>query len=282
MNRIRNTAFALGVNLTKQTPRTDVQDLINLLKPLDCGRELVRIGADHDGGYLLPDDFEGIEFCFSPGVGPVAEFENHLATLGIKSFMADYSVDTLPVIRPEFTFDKMFVSANDTTTSFTLDTWREKYLHDYAGDLLLQMDIEGSEYEVLLSTPLQMLSRFRIMVIEFHFLEKLFDPFVFNLYRACFQKLMQSFHVSHIHPNNCCGSMGRFDIDIPRMMEITFYNKNRIIEEPQFRKDFPHRLDRDNVPNHMPLLLPECWYKPARPPVPNVVAGKNLVNLESL
>ena len=260
MNRTRNAALALGVNVTKQTRDTDVRDLIERLKPIDCGNDLIRIGGDADGGYLLPGDLDGIEYCFSPGVGSQSEYESHLATLNIRSFLADYSIDFFPIHKPEFIFDKKFVGASDTETSFTLESWKNKYLPNYTGDLLLQMDIEGSEYEAIIATPLHVLNDFRIMVVEFHFMEKMFDPFVYGLYRACFEKILKNFHVVHIHPNNLCGSVRTNDIEIPRMMEFTFYNKRRVSKTKHI-DDFPHPLGRDNVSDHESLPLPKCWYE---------------------
>lgn len=116
--------------------------LIAKLRPLDCEKSLVRIGADNDGGYLLPDDLEDIEYCFSPGVSRMVDFESHLATKNIRAFLADYSIDSPPIEKPEFTFDKTFLGAIDTHTFFTLGSWKDKYLKNYADDVLLQMDIE--------------------------------------------------------------------------------------------------------------------------------------------
>jgi hypothetical protein len=260
MSLVTDAAFAFGRNLTRLTRDADIRDLIKRLRPLDCGKELIRVGGNADGGYLLPDDLKGIEYCFSPGVGSVADFENHLATLNIRSFLADYSVGSPPIDKPEFTFDKKFLGANDTESSLTLKSWRDKYLPNYAGDLLLQMDIEGAEYEAIISTPVDVLDTFRIMVIEFHFLEKLFDRFVFKLYRACFERILQTFHVVHIHPNNCCGSVKKHDVEVPRVMEFTFYNKKRVTGT-RYRHDFPHALDRDNGSEHRCLHLPRCWYE---------------------
>jgi hypothetical protein len=257
---IRDAAFAAGVTLTEHINSADVLDLITKLRAKDCGRDLIRIGGNGDGGYLIPDDLEGIEYCFSAGVGAVADFESHLATLNIRSFLADHSVDSLPSERPEFTFDRKFLSANDNEISFTLKSWRDKYLKYYTGDLLLQMDIEGFEYEVLIGTPTDVLSNFRIMVIECHYLDKIFDPFIHNLYKAYFEKILKYFHVAHIHPNNCCGSVRKGRIEVPRILEFTFYNKSRV-SHTTYKREFPHPLDRDNVAANKTLHLPECWYR---------------------
>jgi hypothetical protein len=235
-----------------------VLGLIRALRPQDCGKELIRIGGMGDGGYLIPDDLVGIEYCFSPGVSTVSNFENHLADLKIKSFLADYSVDSPPVARPEFIFDKKFLGANNHGEFMTLSSWKNKYLGDYTGDLMLQMDIEGFEYQVILSTPENLLDQFRIIVVECHFLDRLFDPIAFNLFSAFFEKLLKIFHVAHIHPNDCCGSVKKGDIEVPRVLEFTFFNKKRVADvHPQLM--FPHKLDDPNV-TKTGLHLPRCWY----------------------
>jgi hypothetical protein len=254
----RSGLFALGFNLTRQTKPADIISLMRKLAPQNCGVDLIRIGGSGDGGYLIPNDLEDIEYCFSPGVSTVADFENDLASRRIRSFLADYSVDSPPTSRPEFTFDKKFLGSTDCEPFFTLQSWKNKYIKDYANDLILQMDIEGAEYEVILNTPDQLLNQFRILVIEFHRLDGLFDPFAFALYSSCFEKLLEFFNVVHIHPNNCCGSAKRGEIKVPRVMEFTFLNKRRVRStKPQ--RTFPHKLDSANFP-WKSLNLPKCWY----------------------
>ena len=243
---VKKWLFARSLNVSRQTKVEDVLALIRKLSPQDCGKELIRIGADGDGGYLIPNDLVGIEYCFSPGVSTRSHFEEHLANLKIRSFLADYSVVAPPISRPEFTFDQKFLGAIDQGIFFTLSTWKNKYLEGYTGDLLLQMDIEGYEYEVILSAPPDLLNQFRIIVIELHFLDKLFDRFAFGLISTCFDKLLQFFHVVHIHPNNCCGAVRKGDVEVPRVIEVTFLNKRRVGQIKRATA-FPHALDKDNI-----------------------------------
>jgi len=220
---------------------------------------LIRFGANADGGYLIPDDLRDIEYCFSPGVGTKADFEKQLSRLNIRSFLADYSVEGPPFHDDNFTFDKKFLGEADTDRFMTLASWKNKYLRNYKGDLLLQMDIEGHEFEVIMNCPDDLFAQFRIVVIEFHSMDRLFNPPAFSLYKDCFAKLTSQFVVAHIHPNNCCGSVVRGPIEIPNVIEVTFYNKKRVAK-PSPRNDFPHPLDRDNVPSKPALALPKCWY----------------------
>ncbi|WQT27356.1 hypothetical protein E5A80_05180 [Helicobacter pylori] len=58
-----------------ETPKEKVEGFIKSLHPIKTEHELVRWGAKHDGGYLIPNDFEGIRALFSPGVGDESAFE---------------------------------------------------------------------------------------------------------------------------------------------------------------------------------------------------------------
>ncbi|GAA7455488.1 hypothetical protein VN0011_05860 [Helicobacter pylori] len=58
-----------------ETPNEKVEGFIKSLHPIKTEHELVRFGAKHDGGYLIPNDFKGIRALFSPGVGGESAFE---------------------------------------------------------------------------------------------------------------------------------------------------------------------------------------------------------------
>jgi hypothetical protein len=255
----RSGLFRMGFHVARTAEQANVAALLEKLHPVGCGFDLVRIGAQRDGGYLIPDDLEGVEYLFSPGVKDIADFENQLADRGIKSFLADFSIDKPPIVRPEFVFDKKFLGASDFDPFFTLASWKEKYLNGYSGDLMLQMDIEGYEYEVILSTPASVIEQFRIMVVEFHELDRLFDAFTFKLLSTCFEKLLKTHYIVHIHPNNYGEVVKRDEIEIPRVMEFTFLNRKRAkTVAPQ--RAFPHRLDVDCTTEYPPVVLPGCWH----------------------
>jgi hypothetical protein len=255
---LQRAAMARGYTLASRVADAEVLKVIRSLRPRSCGSPLIRIGGNSDGGYLIPDDLAGIEYCFSPGVKYIAEFENELADRNIRSFLADYSIECPPKMRPEFVFDRKFIGAMNNDVFMTLAAWKDKYLSGYGGELLLQMDIEGGEYEVLLSAPIDLLASFRIIALELHWLERLFDPFAFGIMRACFQKLLSRFYVVHAHPNNCSGMIHHNDIEIPEVMEMTFYNRARSAPGP-CRNDYPHALDVDNCRDRPSIALPYCW-----------------------
>lgn len=93
---------------------------------------------------------------------------------------------------------------------------------------ILQMDIEGAEYRVIAATTVETLSRFRIIVVEFHELSNLFTKFGFREISNAFRKLLLTHRVVHIHPNNVGGPAVRGHLSVPSLMEFTFYRKDRL------------------------------------------------------
>lgn len=258
-SRLMELLASVNAFPTGLTGRADLLSLIKKLSPMQCSdSKLIRLGPTGDGGYLIPDDLEGISACFSPGVSYISGFEKDCAERGIKVFMADKSVNRPADDHPLFHFTKKFIGATSNDEFMTLDDWVANSQIDNDGDLLLQIDIEGYEYEVFLAASDALMRRQRIIVAEFHQLDQLWNRPFFNLASRTFEKILQTHACVHIHPNNCCGSLKRSGIEIARVMEFTFLRRDRI-KSISFQREFPNPLDGDNTDNP-PLVLPRDWY----------------------
>jgi len=189
--------------LVQRTRQSDVQSLLNKLKPVSFGGELIRLGSNGDGGYLVPDDLAGITACFSPGVDQVSGFERDCAELDMKVFMADRSVEKPAESHELFEFTKKYIGVTTNDDFMTLDDWVSSGIPEEQGDLLLQIDIEGFEYETFLNVSDVLLSRFRIIVAEFHYLDRLWNKPYFEIASRVFDRLLQTHSCVHNHPNNC-------------------------------------------------------------------------------
>ena len=244
--------------LEKKQSRTKVVELIQKLTPYKTDKELIRIGPEKDGGYLVPNDLEGIKACFSPGVSDESGFEKNCHKLGMEIYMADASVEKAN-LNVQHDFIKKFIGSFNNDTFITMDKWVEEKA-DKNGELLLQMDIEGAEYSSFLNMSDSLLERFRIMIIEFHDLQKLWAEFPANIMSEVFTKILQTHTCVHIHPNNCCGFDIQEGVEIPRVAEFTFIRNERISTKENIEK-YPHPLDIDNT-SYPTLELPEIWYKP--------------------
>jgi len=243
----------------KRTSAEDLRKFFKRLAPMSPVKPLIRVGPDGDGGYLIPDDLEGITACFSPGVSMVSGFELKCAARGMDVFMADASVNAPADTHPKFRFLKNFIGSYTKDEFITMEGWIEAMQPDENGDWIFQIDIEGAEFEVLQNLPERYLRKFRIIAIEFHMLDYLFDYQFFKMADRVFGKLLNQHTCVHIHPNNAGSVVSAGGITIPKIIEFTFYRNDRGITD-QPLKQFPHPLDFDNEPDYPLITLPPCWY----------------------
>lgn len=246
-----------GIHISSSSTEQEVERFISKLRPVSSDIPLIRVGGDGDGGYLVPDDFDQIVACFSPGVADSSDFELDLAKRHIPCFMADYSVDGPSEKHDLFRFDKKFLGSADNDQFMTLESWINQSSVG-AGDMILQMDIEGSEYDVILSTPSAYFRRFRTIVIEFHGLDMIFSRSGYNFASLAFEKLLVDFSVVHIHPNNCRRLSRMRNCLVPPVVEFTFHRKDRI-KNPKPVTALPHALDVKCVPDRPEIPLPRQW-----------------------
>lgn len=249
----------LQESLSLGSSREDaVREMVRRFHPIRTEHPLVRCGGPGDGGYLVPDDLEGLAALFSPGVAETADFEASFAARGIRCFLADHSVAAPPIASPFFSFERKNLGPKPTEKDMTLDEWVSRCAPD--GDLGLQMDIEGAEFAVLLATSPETLRRFRFIVLELHSLDEVWRPGPLAIVNRLADRLLADFEVVHLHPNNFLPPQGRGALQIPPVLEATLLRKDRIRERTP-AQTFPHPLDRANVPGLPDYALPPCWYR---------------------
>jgi hypothetical protein len=202
--------------------------ILQMLIPVNNNVELIRIGSLTDGGYLIPNDLSGIQSCISPGVADNWEFELELLSIHqIKSLMIDASIES-PKLKQGLEFRKYWIGPANDETTLSMNSVIRDQLAKGNHELLLQMDIEGAEYATLLATDLELLSKFRIVVIEFHDLEmwKINSYFTKVVY-PLFARLTELFDVVHLHPNNGGLNFNWHGVQHPSGIEVTFHRKDR-------------------------------------------------------
>jgi hypothetical protein len=252
VRRCRHTCF------TSLAPRDEVVSLINCLHPVHAKAPLIRLGPRGDGGYLVPDCFDGIKACFSPGVNDISGFDVDCANLGIPVYLADASVDFPADEHELFSFKKKYIGAFSEGDFISIDSWVNSCLGTSSSDLILQMDIEGFEYEAILAMSDSLLERFRIIVVELHLIDQLWNHPFFTIASRAIRKLLWKHKCVHIHPNNVSQFTEQFGLSIPSVMEFTFV-RNELATQ-NYRTDFPHPLDFDNTgKSHQ--VLPRCWFR---------------------
>jgi hypothetical protein len=260
---VKQTALARGIVIEKAAKSSEVEIFIKRFRENYVSVNLTRIGGEGDGGYLMPNVLESVSHCFSPGVNDIAHFEAELSKdYGIKSFLADASVSKAPLVDENFQFIKKFLGSRTHGDFVTLSDWMAASLDGSERELVLQMDIEGGEYDVLTFESEATLSRFSVMAFEFHSLQSLFDRNFLKMITAIFEKIYKNFSVCHVHPNNCCGIASLNGVSVPKVIEVTFV-RNDVVK--QFLNDsnvsLPHDLDRKNVSDRADIMMPDPWWR---------------------
>jgi hypothetical protein len=234
--------------------------LLDTLKPRDPGCAFVRLGGPHDGGYLIPDDLDGIVACFSPGVDQTSAFERDCLDRGMALYLSDASVTGVgPELqgRP-YHFQPKFIGLERRDDFMTLPDWvAAADLPE--GDLMLQMDIEGAEYENLLACPPDLMRRFRVISLELHHICEWWNPRYFSFVERALGAVTATHTCVHIHPNNTSRVTTVAGITLVNTLEITFLRKDRVTGG-SLRHDIPHPLDADCVPSLPPMALPRDWW----------------------
>ena len=240
------------------TSRSQIAALFQEIKVVDTNFDLIRVGAKHDGGYLVPTDLENVKSLFSPGVDKISEFELEFASRGIPCYMADASVSSTPILNRKFHFQKKFVHQGPDEGDFiNFDTWVLNNTESY-GDAALQMDIEGYEWEVILGMSQKVMKNFRFMVIEFHAMHQIAYQLPFQTIRASLLKIIDNFEIVHVHANNAESHQRIYDFEVPPLVEITFLRRDLTSRVSQ-RQRVSHPLDSVNVPGLPNVSAGNLW-----------------------
>lgn len=260
---LRRLLLERKIFLHKATVTETLRNFVTRFRKNYRAVELLRVGPKFDGGYLVPDILDEIDLCFSAGVGHTSDFEKDLySNYRIRSFMLDASVEFPRLEGDFFEFQKKFLGLYDSDDVITMSSWLEDHASSESDKLLLQMDIEGSEYEILAFEPNSVLSRFSCMVIEFHDFHKLFDPNFCFVLNGIFEKIYRDFSIVHAHASSYRKLIKNDGIGIPPTIEITFLRNDVLQGLVQLKEpNLPHPLDNPNSPKHKGINLPEIWWK---------------------
>lgn len=220
--------FLLNIGIYSSNSRyakAGVIQFYQTLKFCSLKENQVKIGESGDGGYYLPKTLSYDTHCFSGGVGPSSLFEFELAERGGTVSCYDASVLELPHPHDRVIFEKKFLgvvtSENVTTLNHEMNDTKIQGLEN----IIVKLDIEGAEYEVLLSMRPDIIEKVRILVIEFHYLTNLFDPMSGKIINAVFKKLLQTHVIYNIQKNPTHSNNKKFGFEINRTLEFCFINK---------------------------------------------------------
>ena len=114
------------------------------------------------------------------------------------------------------------------------------------------MDIEGGEYDWIMSLNTQDLCSFKQIVIEVHGVNNDSWGTPYRIKHECLKRLSETHYLVHAHGNNARSTTNY----IPNVFELTYIRKNEVSSEPPLNTralpdltiDFPNNINR---PDHI-------------------------------
>lgn len=244
-----------------KTPEWMIVDLIrNLMPAVPNPEDLVRVGSQSDGGYVLSKSaILGTTDLFSPGVGPTWSFDEGVSKIcHCRVHLIDGSLDRPSQLPKHFSFDRLWLATKTTTESIRLDDWVARENLTNSGTLGLQMDIEGAEWNVLRNIRGDSLRDFRFIVLELHGFDQI--EYLWNYLmtiRPTVRKLLRDFCIVHVHANNCCRYITIRGLVVPSILEVSLVRRD-VLSEPNGAVHWAEHLDAPNDPGK-PVLSLSNW-----------------------
>ena len=236
--------------------------ILSLLKPRHTNLEHAeRFGSKNDGGYVLINDLKKDDFLISMGVANDVNFEIDLSRYVTGSHLYDDSIDELPLPVPNGLFFKERIGGSGLTS--ISDAINKVPI---GCDLILKVDIEGSELEAFDQLKFNEQIKFRQIIVEYHWLEKILEDTFYTQLLLVLEKLDETHFVFNSHPNNHGDTLIVENLLFPSVVEVTYLRK----EDYGFQNNF---LNQTNVLSKL--------NRPCNPNVPEIYFP-NLMELESL
>lgn len=217
------------------------------------GFSKARIGREHDGGYIMVDDFADVGAALSFGISDDVSWDIDIAGRGIAVHQFDHTVERPPAGHPLFRFHKLRVAPVEAPGAISLDAIVQRHLGE-GGRALLKIDIEDDEWPVFAAASPATLERFSQIVCEFHGLGRAGDPVWAGRFLAVLNKLRAAFEIVHVHGNNAQPFVNVANVVMPSLLEVTFASRRhyRFAETDEI---FPTALDRPNLPQGPDMRL---------------------------
>jgi hypothetical protein len=204
---------------------------------------LVRVGGDADGGYLLVDDFGRVETAFSFGVGDEFSWDLDMAGRGITVHQFDHTIDSGPVDHARVHFHRIQVAPFAAEGAESLSSALRFCETD--APVIVKMDIEGDEWSVLEQLADADADRIAQLVCEFHNFDQIVRSPDVERAVGVLSKLRDKFGVVHLHANNYGKVIVLGTITFPEILEVSFANRKLYDLVPADVR-LPIPLDRPN------------------------------------
>ena len=224
-------------------------DELRQLFPLTIKRDLklTRLGSMGDGGYLLEQNLSKEDYCLSLGIGDNFTFDLAISHYCKEVWMFDHTIDAPQIQGKNVKFFSVGIAAtvqqNFTTISKILESI------PLENDIILKIDIEGSEWEVLSGLTSFELVRCKQIVAEFHNLHRIADFLFFDSVSKSLNMLNNSHDLINFHVNNWSNIHLVKGVPIPDVVEVTYVRKEHGLQSESRLLSLQKDENRPNNPD---------------------------------
>ena len=219
---VSGDASSQALNYDFQRRIVEISKTLRVERVIDPIVEFSRFGNRFDGGYVMLHDFNENDALISLGAGNDVTLEAELSKITAKVHLYDHTVSGLTQSVRNAVFHKEEIGyVKESTVTLEETILRLKPV----GDLLLKMDIEGSEWEVLERTV--SLGAFKQIVIEFHGLHRLINVDYFVKTVSALRKIHSTHAPVHLHANNYSPLAIIGNTAVPDIIEVTYVSRSR-------------------------------------------------------
>lgn len=203
-----------------------VATIKKLLELHEVDTDYIRVGSENDGGYILANDIKPSDHVISFGVDNNVDFENQMSNFGCSVDMYDYSITKAPVGTNNGIkfFNKKIVGEFGPSGLSSEEATLSECIPDTDNDMILKVDIEGAEWDVLMTS--NKLSRFRQIVFEAHWMHKIENTIFYNDVVKTLANLRNTHIPVWVHANNNVPLMIMGNSPIPTVFEVLFLRKD--------------------------------------------------------
>ena len=245
--RIKESIYSINQNFYNE-----LHKLLHIAKTENF--DLVRIGRDNDGGYIMLDDFKPGGIAYSFGISNDVSFDKDMAARGYDVFMYDHTIEKLPEENNKFHFFRQGIADGTTQDERlkTLEYFITQNNHENKRDMILKMDVEGAEWGFLESVKPETLAKFSQLTFEFHDMS---NPSKHEKILSALRKINATHQLIHLHANNNGFYISMGDKNFPDVIELTYILRDKYKFVSDYDVNLPLSLDMLNNTDYPEIIL---------------------------
>ncbi len=238
-----------------------IGEILSVLRPYSVvGVPKVRIGGKGDGGYVMLDPGRNGGVAYSFGISTKSPWDIEMASRGYDVFQFDGTIETPPDTHPNLHFQKVNIVSQENDErgkGKSIDRLFCELGHEAENDIILQMDIEGGEWEVLQNLSEPQIKKFRQIIIEFHGITPISENISDKL--EAMKTISRTHKPIHVHLNNSISDIptGNGLLLYSPCWEVT-YARAGDYEWMPCGERFPTPLDSPNI-GRLPEIELGVW-----------------------